>query len=162
MNQTIRFCVGLAMFLLTFGLSAQETPSTSDRAAFERAADSLTKYRKTGVLSDAEIQWAKNLQVLAQSTSRQADNLLAQLALFEMDGAFAEEFSCAASKRGKNLSVQLRRQLKIFHMNNFCEQRAAQVGLQTETLCKSKVAFAKVVSSYRRLPMKDTEGACSY
>lgn len=162
MNGGVRLFVGLLIFVFSVELPAQEKMQSPVRTAFDNATRTLVTYRRTGVLGDTEIQWAKNLKVLAQSNSRQADQLLAQLGLFAVDGAFAEEFSCAASKRGKNLSIQLRRQLKTFNMSNACEQMAVKEGIPLEKLCKTKEAFKELVSTYRDLPRSDTEGACGY
>jgi hypothetical protein len=160
MNESLRLFFGLFILFLSLGLPAQDNTQSRERTAFDNATSSLTKYRKTGVLGDTEIQWAKSLKVLSLSTSPQADQLLAQLGLFVMDGAVAEEFSCAVSRRGKSLPRQLRRQLKTFITRNVCKQIAFKEGLPKETLCRTKEQFANLVFTFRDVPRPDTEGAC--
>src|SRR5438105_3035845 len=108
---------GLSCFLLTFLLpiAAQNAAlQVSELAAFEGAVGALADARKTGIEGNLEEAWSKGLKVLALSPSKQADVLLAKLALFSVDGALGEEFSCAAFRRSKGLTMQLRRQLRQF------------------------------------------------
>lgn len=162
MKLQIRLGVALLIGLIPIVPSAEGNPVSPERIAFDIAVDSWIKFRQTGEEGDTEIQWAKSLKLLAKSKSPLADVFLARLGLFGIDGALAEEFSCAASKRSSNLSIQLRRQLRSFDSNNTCAQIAARINLAKGDFCKSKAEFAHLVSTYRSLPLKDTSGACSY
>lgn len=155
----------LAYFLIIFfslRVSAEEVSPSAEKSAFNNAANALIDFRKSGTLGDSEMRWSQNLKVLAMSRSKEADMSLAQLGLFSMDGAFSEEFSCAATKRGKELTVRLRRQLESFYSSNVCFNMADKEGVAKDALCATKKEFARLVKRYRRLPLEDKAGVCSY
>jgi len=162
MSALIRFLVCLLIIFSSLGISAEESFPSAEKSAFDSAAYALIDYRKSGTLDDSEMKWSQSLKILAMSKSKEADILLAQLGLFSVDGAFSEEFSCAATKRGKELAVRLRRQLKSFDSNNVCAKMADKEGVTADKLCATKKEFAKLVTRYRHLPLEDKEGACSY
>lgn len=162
MSRHILTVVALLIGLISISSSAQDNLVPPERIAFESAVNSWIRFRQTGDEGDVDVQWAKSLKMLAESNSPLADVLLSQLGLFGIDGALAEEFSCAASKRSNRLSIQLRRQLKNFESTNTCVQIASRSGLAKRDFCKSKAEFARLVSTYRKLPLKDEAGACSY
>lgn len=163
MNLSKHFPICLLLACMCCSVFARgEKRQLREKKAFESAARALTDYRKREILGDAELSWSAGLKTLALSKSNQADFLLSKLGLFNVDGAFGEEYSCAASKRSKKFTIQLRRQLRNFYTDNECLKRAAREGINKEKLCATKDEFSRRLFQYRELPLKDVEGACSY
>lgn len=135
MNLFKRFQVCVLLACMNFSVYAQKEKQPSrEKEAFESAACALAEYRKTEILGDTELIWSAGLKTLALSKSKEADWLLSKLGLFNVDGAFGEEYSCAASKRSKELTMQLRRQLRNFDNDNECFKRAVREGISKKTL----------------------------
>ena len=144
-------------------VSAEGTRKLTDVDAYNKAKNAFIRYKTTYELGNLESEWSDGMKILAFSNSRTADVFLSELALFSLDGAIGEEFTCAASKRGTALSKELIKRLKTFDVSNKCADAVKSLGLKVNDICASRVEFARLVNAYRKMPQKDTgESACSY
>lgn len=152
--------------LLTMSISAATAGPlgpVTDLEAYAQAKASIIEANTTKHLGDLEGIWHASLRKLGLSPDALADELLSDLALFSLDGALGEEFSCAAGSRGKNFSRWLAKRLVTFETSNMCVVAAKQHRLNPRSLCASKKEFSRLVRTYRNLPMKDSgESACDY
>jgi hypothetical protein len=157
-----RWVLSLFIFLCANYVFANVTPAGREFIAYENAVNAFVSYKGSNQLDDSELRWSQGLKELALSKSKKADLLLARIALLNADGVFSEELSCAISKRGKGLSLQLNNQLKNFDSRNICVEISKKEGINRNLLCASKEQFTRTALLFQKLPLSDNEGACSY
>jgi hypothetical protein len=158
-----RIVLAVMVVLTLVAVSAGGEGVSKDRQAFEEALTALVRFYLTGIEGDSEIHWASGLKQLALSQSAEADVLLVQLALLKTDGAYGEEYGCAAAKRGGRFSVLLEDALREFDRVNSCAAFATEMQVHRAQLCKTKEEFSRLV---KRFPpdrdRRDTESGCTY
>jgi hypothetical protein len=150
----------LAAILSVGSCSAADSSASALAESYDNAVHSLT-YRPNGKkMPDAERQWVTTLELLSGSDTPEADQYLARLALFSLDGVFAEEYGCAAAKRSQRFSRELRRQLERFESDNACHAFLAANPGAAGGICSTRKEFTVTFNEFRHLPLADRAGAC--